>query len=126
MQSELHQLIKKCFPRYDLDCSGTINRCLLLVLVVVLQLILSLERCCVCSDEELEHLTTNLVFKLGLSMSHEELNLTLGGMEHLNDENSLTLDGFTTWFQEKVISPRNVYVKPNPPSTTTQQCSVYL
>ena len=74
---------------------------------------------CCYSNDELEQLITNLVFHLGLPVNAAQLEQITGGVGQLNNENSMTIDEFATWFKKNVIAA-------NPPRQTPTKVDVFL
>lgn len=62
--------------------------------------------CCawLLSSEELSQLTTNLIFKLQLQITMQELELVLSSQGELTDENSMTVDEYEAWFETHILS----------------------
>merc|ERR1711988_1199606 len=72
----LDQLIIEFFHRYDLDESGTIN-----------------------SNEELRQLSTNLSFKLRLTLRGDEIDSLVKSAGELDYDNEWQVEDFGEWFK---------------------------
>jgi len=75
-EAALDQLIIEFFHRYDLDESGTIN-----------------------SNEELRQLSTNLSFKLRLSLRGDEIDSLVKSAGDLDYDNEWQVEDFGEWFK---------------------------
>lgn len=75
-EGALDQLIIEFFHRYDLDESGTIN-----------------------SNEELRQLSTNLSFKLRLSLRGDEIDSLVKSAGELDYDNEWQVEDFGEWFK---------------------------
>lgn len=75
-EAALDQLIIEFFHRYDLDESGTIN-----------------------SNEELRQLSTNLSFKLRLTLRGDEIDLLVKSAGELDYDNEWQVEDFGEWFK---------------------------
>merc|ERR1711975_115498 len=81
METEmLDKLIDEYFHRYDLDESGTLN-----------------------SNEELKQLSTNLSFKLRLTLTGDEIDTIVEAAGELNDENEWKVDEFGEWYKDSFL-----------------------
>jgi predicted outer membrane repeat protein len=81
METEaLDQLIIDYFHRYDLDESGTIN-----------------------SNEELKQLSTNLSFKLRLTLTGDEIDALVHAGGELDNENEWQVEEFGEWYKESFL-----------------------
>eukprot|EP00656_Telonema_subtile_P001235 TRINITY_DN10572_c0_g4_i2.p1 TRINITY_DN10572_c0_g4~~TRINITY_DN10572_c0_g4_i2.p1 ORF type:complete len:1702 (-),score=372.54 TRINITY_DN10572_c0_g4_i2:89-5194(-) len=77
---ELYDEMEKYFQRYDLDESGTLN-----------------------SSDELQHLTTNLCFRLELPLAGEDIDVIVKSAGILSDKNAWSVDDFCEWFEERFL-----------------------
>jgi hypothetical protein len=76
----LDQLIIEYFHRYDLDESGTLN-----------------------SNEELKQLSTNLSFKLRLTLTGNEIDALVHSGGELDHENEWQVEEFGEWYKETFL-----------------------
>jgi len=80
-EAALDQLIIEFFHRYDLDESGTIN-----------------------SNEELRQLSTNLSFKLRLTLRGDEIDSLVKSAGELDYENEWQVEDFGEWFKATFLA----------------------
>eukprot|EP00658_Telonema_sp_P-2_P063856 TRINITY_DN5268_c0_g1_i1.p1 TRINITY_DN5268_c0_g1~~TRINITY_DN5268_c0_g1_i1.p1 ORF type:complete len:331 (-),score=105.64 TRINITY_DN5268_c0_g1_i1:1200-2081(-) len=77
---ELYEEMEKYFHRYDLDESGFID-----------------------APEELQHLTTNLCFRLQLPLSGGEIDAVVESAGVLSPKNQWSVEDFCEWFEERFL-----------------------